>query len=147
MIARWFAVIQRHVISNMARIDTLSDVLGTESRRVNVVLFSQPGCEFCAEEREHYLKPLAAERRRELNIVEVDIEATKRMRDWRGRSVTQSDFAAASGARFAPTVMFLDASGKSLAEPIVGLSRDFFGVYLDQRIAAAIRAAARQETS
>ena len=131
----------------MARTEALSDVLGTEARGVNVVLFSQPGCEFCAEEREHYMKPLAAERRLDLYIVEVDIEATKKMRDWRGRSVTQGEFAAASGVRFAPTVMFLSATGRPLAEPIVGLSRDFFGVYLDQRITTALRAATRQETS
>ncbi len=131
----------------MARTEALSDVLGTEGRRVNVVLFSQPGCEFCAEEREHYLKPMASERRRELHIVEVDIESPKRMRDWRGRSLTQGEFAAASGVLFAPTVMFFDATGTHLAEPIVGLSRDFFGVYLDQRITTALRAAARQEQS
>jgi len=130
----------------MSNPQPLTDVLGTDRRRINVVLFSQAGCEFCEEEREHYLKPLAAERPKELSVVEVGIDASRRMRDWRGRSVEQSEFAAASGVRFAPTVMFFDVAGKSLAEPIVGLSRDFFGVYLDQRIATAIRAATRQET-
>ena len=62
------------------------------------------------------------------------------MRDWRGRLVSQGEFAKASGARFAPTVMFFDASGRSLADPIVGLSKDFFGIYLEQRIATAVRA-------
>lgn len=130
----------------MASTQPLSHVLGTDRRRINVVLFYQAGCEFCEEEREHYLKPLAAERPKELNVVEVGIDVPLPMRDWRGRSVAQSEFAAASGARFAPTVMFFDAAGKALAAPIVGLSRDFFGVYLDQRIAAAIRAATQQET-
>jgi len=62
------------------------------------------------------------------------------MRDWCGRVVSQGEFAKASGARFAPTVMFYNASGTPLAEPIVGLSRDFFGIYLEQRIATALRA-------
>lgn len=131
----------------MAQTEALSNVLDTEAGRVNVVLFSQPGCEFCAEEREHYLKPIAAERRRDLHVLEVDIESAKKMRDWRGRTVSQGDFATTSGALFAPTVMFFDGTGKRLAEPLVGLSRDFFGVYLDQRITTALRAAARQETS
>jgi len=131
----------------MAQTEALSNVLDTEARRVNVVLFSQPGCEFCAEERDHYLKPMAAEQRRDLHVVEVDIESAKRMHDWRGRTVSQVEFAATSGARFAPTVMFFDGAGRQLAEPIVGLSRDFFGIYLDQRITTALRAAARQETS
>lgn len=126
----------------MAAIEPLPDALSSDSRRVNVVLFSQTDCEFCAEEREHYLKPMAALRRRDLSIAEVGLDVAKPMRDWRGRTVTQADFAKANGVRFAPTVMFFDASGRSVADPIVGLSRDFFGVYLEQRIAAALRAIA-----
>ena len=37
--------------------------------------------------------------------------------------------------------MFFGARGQTLAEPIVGMSRDFFGGYLDERIAAALQAA------
>lgn len=126
----------------MKPMEPLTDVLSTRGRRVNVVLFSQPGCEFCAEERENYLQPLAAQARQELTVLEVELDAAKKMRDWQGRLVTQGEFARASGARFAPTVMFFNASGKQVAEPIVGLSRDFFGLYLEQRIATALRAVA-----
>ncbi|MDQ6627255.1 MAG: thioredoxin [Pseudomonadota bacterium] len=124
----------------MNKIEPLPDALSADTRRVNVVLFSQPGCEFCAEERANYLKPLAALGRPDLTIAEVALEARQTMRDWRGRVVTQGEFAEASGARFAPTVMFFNASGRPVAEPIVGLSRDFFGIYLEQRIATALRA-------
>ncbi len=126
----------------MSPAERLPYVLSAEPRRVNVVLFSQPDCEFCAEERENYLKPLSAQRRRDLSVAEVELDASTKMRDWRGRLVTQGEFARTSGARFAPTVMFFDAAGRPLADPIVGLSRDFFGVYLEQRISAALRALA-----
>lgn len=127
---------------SMKPMEPLTDVLSTQRRHINVVLFSQPGCAFCAEERQHYLQPLAREARKELTVLEVELDAAKQMRDWHGQLVTQGDFARASGARFAPTVMFFDASGRPVAEPIVGLSRDFFGVYLEQRIATALRAVA-----
>jgi hypothetical protein len=39
--------------------------------------------------------------------------------------------------------MFLSALGRELAPPIVGLSRDFFGAYLDARIAQALVVAHR----
>ena len=49
-------------------------------------------------------------------------------------------FARECKARFAPTVMFFGPTGEVLAEPIVGLSRDFFGAYLEQRIQMASKA-------
>ncbi len=108
---------------------------------VVVVLFSQANCEFCAEMREHYLRPLLAERRPGITVAESRIDADLPLRDWSGRETTQRRFAAVEDVRFAPTVLFFDASGRSLAKPIVGLSRDYFGVYLEQRIATALAAA------
>lgn len=127
----------------MNEVEPLRDALSFDASRVNVVLFSQPGCEFCAEERQNYLKPLAAMRNRDLVVSEVELEASKPMRDWSGHLVTQSEFAKSNRARFAPTVMFFDARGRTVADPIVGLSRDFFGMYLEQRIALALRAVPR----
>jgi hypothetical protein len=108
---------------------------------ITVVLFSQADCEFCAEIREHYLRPLLAERRAAVAVAESRIDADGPIRDWRGRDTTQRSFAAEQGVNFAPTVMFFDAAGRSLARPIVGLSQDFFGMYLEQRMATALAAA------
>ncbi len=110
-----------------------------------VLLFSQVDCEFCAEIREHYLKPLIAERRAGIAVAESRIDADWAIRDWQGRPTTQRLFAASQDVRFAPTVMFFDASGRSLAPPIVGLSSDFFGSYLEQRIAVALAAARKRD--
>ena len=110
-----------------------------------VLLFSQVDCEFCAEIREHYLRPLLAERRAGVAVAESRIDADWAIRDWQGRPTTQRLFAASQDVRFAPTVMFFDASGRSLASPIVGLSSDFFGGYLEQRIATALAAARKPE--
>ncbi len=107
-------------------------------RSVVVVLFSQADCEFCAEVRDHYLRPLLEERRPSVVVAESRIDSDKPIRAWRQREMPQSAFALASGVRFAPTVMIFDADGQMLVPPIVGLSRDFFGVYLEQRLSAAL---------
>lgn len=125
----------------MKEVSALPPKLNIEPGGITVVLFSQPGCEFCAEVREHYLRPLMATRGQPVGVAEADIESSTPIRDWRGKDVPQRDFATVSGARFAPTVMFFDAQGKPVADAIVGLSKDFFGAYLDQRLHSALRSA------
>lgn len=125
----------------------LGNDLSLDRGRLNVVLFSQAGCVYCAEVREHYLKPLRAEHRPTINVAEVGLDVRAKLRDWRGTVSTEADFARDSGVRFAPTVMFFDGRGKTVADPIVGLSRDFFGGYLEQRIATALRAVQRSQAS
>lgn len=123
----------------MKSFQLLPDVLGLQPGTVNVVLFSQSGCEFCVEVREHYLKPLLATHPRRVVVAEVELDGTRRLRDWSRNELTQADFARAHHVRFAPTLMFFGARGQTLAEPIVGMSRDYFGAYLDDRIATALR--------
>ena len=118
----------------------LPSKLGSESGRITVLLFSQPGCEFCAEIRERYLRPLIATAARTVVVAEADIESSATLRDWNGRDVAQRVFATSHGVRFAPTVMVFNAKGVAAAAPIVGLSRDYFGAYLNQRIETALKA-------
>jgi hypothetical protein len=126
------------------RSTSLPDELGRAPGVVTVALFSQVDCEFCLEVREHYLRPLAATRPEGLVIAEIELGNTRALVGWRSLRTTHADFARAHGVRFAPTVMFFNAQGRELAPAIVGLSRDFFGAYLEARIAQA-RAAARHE--
>jgi thioredoxin-related protein len=118
----------------------LPDALGRQAGSVTVVLFSQQGCAFCTVAREHYLRPLAATRPAGVVIAEVELGRTRSMLDWQGQRRTHTEFARVHGVRFAPTVMFFDAQGRELAPSIVGLSHDFFGAYLDARIASALQA-------
>jgi hypothetical protein len=112
-------------------------MLGRLPGLVTVVLFSQAGCEFCEEARENYLKALVATHQTDLVIAEMQIDSSLIVRDWKGITVSQIDFCRANQVRFAPTLMFFDSNGATLARPIVGLSKDFFGAYLDARIATA----------
>jgi hypothetical protein len=124
----------------------LPNLLGTRPGTLNVVLFSQSDCSFCEEARENYLKPLAASRPAGLVVAEVEIDGSRRVKDWTSRSMSDAEFAKLHHAQFAPTVMFLGPRGEALAAPIVGLSRDFFGAYLDSRITVARQAGASAPT-
>ena len=107
---------------------------------MTVALFSQRQCAFCEEVREHYLKPMMATRPSRITISEFELTGTRRVATWTGRSLTEAEFARERKAKFAPTVMFLGTAGEELAPTIVGLSRDFFGAYLDQSIRIAFKA-------
>ena len=107
---------------------------------MTIALFSQRHCAFCEVVREHYLRPMMAARPRRITIAEFELTGTRRVAAGTGRSLTEAEFARERKAQFAPTVMFLGAAGEALAPTIVGLSRDFFGAYLDQRIQIALKA-------
>lgn len=115
----------------------LPDVLGRRAGVLTVLLFSQDGCPYCAIARTNYLRPLAESRPSGLVIAEVELGSRRMLADWNGAQRTHAEFARAHNVRLAPTVMFLDAQGRELAPAIVGLSHDFFGAYLDARIATA----------
>ena len=111
-----------------------------------VVLFSLPGCHYCEEVRSHYLAPLArdAAQRGRLVIREVDLDSARKLTDFDGSPTTQAAFAKRMKVQFAPTVLFLDAHGRQVASPLVGAGKaDFYGGYLDDAIAAGVKAAAR----
>lgn len=115
----------------------LPDALGRATGTLTVVLFSQEGCAYCTTAREHYLRPMAATRPAGVVIAEVELGRTRTLLDWQAQRRTHAEFARAHGVQFAPTVMFFDPRGRELAPAIVGLSHDFFGAYLDARIASA----------
>ena len=121
----------------MTVLTLLPDRLAFEAGWMTIALFSQPGCTFCKEVRENYLKPMVRSRRLRIVAAEFELNGTRRIRDWTERGPTEAEFARECKAHFAPTLMFFGPAGEALAEPIVGLSRDFFGAYLEQRIQTA----------
>jgi thioredoxin-related protein len=111
--------------------------------RAVLVLFAEAGCPFCERLRRDYLLPLQrnAEYGRKVAFFEVDVHATKPLRDFAGVEVTQAQLARRYGIRIMPTVLLLGPDGRPLAEPLVGYqSSDFYGAYLDQRIDTALAA-------
>ncbi|HEY0878680.1 MAG TPA: thioredoxin fold domain-containing protein [Zeimonas sp.] len=116
-------------------------LLAESDAELVVALFSLPGCPYCEVVRRNYLRPLEGQVRA-LRVVEYGIDDTRGFTDV-STETTLPDSAAALakslGIRVAPTVVFLGKDGHELAERLVGYnSPDFYGAYLDRRIASAL---------
>ena len=105
-----------------------------------VLLVSLPGCPYCEVVRRNYLLPARNEaglQAWQLNIT----DTTTPLVGFDGKATTAAAQIAAWKAGFTPTVLFLGPNGQELAERLVGLgSNDFYGAYLDDRLATARKA-------
>ena len=104
-----------------------------------VVMTTLKGCVYCELVRNNYLAPM----RREGLVVAVQLDVQDRqstLQGFAGDTTTPADQARAWKARFTPTVMFFGPGGQELAERLVGVAvPDFYGEYLDARLAEARR--------
>jgi len=105
-----------------------------------VLLVSLPGCPYCEVVRRNYLLP--ARRDDGLHAWQLNItDRTTPLIGFDGKATTAAEQIAAWKAGFTPTVLFLGPAGQELAERLVGLaSLDFYGAYLDKRLATARKA-------
>ena len=118
-------------------------------RTVVVALFSLPGCPFCEAIRRDQLRHLAREQAAQrVRVVEYDLTDRRPFAGTAARSpapaspaalaTSPAALAASLDVRLAPTVAFIGPDGKEIAERLVGYSSpDFYGAYLEQRIAQA----------
>ena len=103
-----------------------------------LLFFTLEGCPYCERVRREYIGPMSRdpEQAARALIREVPIESTLAGFDGAPRSAR--DLAAAFKVTLFPTVVLVNAQGLPLAEPLVGFSSaDFYGAYLDDRIATA----------
>jgi thioredoxin-related protein len=108
-----------------------------QRREPLVVLVTLKGCAFCDIVRNNYLGPML--RKGEVYAVQINMLDRKSvLEDVNGRRTTPYDQAKAWKARVAPTVLFLDAQGREIAERLEGMNlADFYGAYLDERLSTA----------
>lgn len=119
----------------------LADALAQASARQQplVLMVGLQGCPFCKAVRERYLLPLCAEG---LPVVEIDMHDLRRITDFAGHAGTHDALIRAWGVRVAPTVLFFGPGGREIAERLAAYAPDFYGAYLDDRLAQARRALA-----
>ena len=114
-----------------------------------VVMFSLRGCPWCdALRREHFASLIATQERLGVLAIEIDLTDSRPFDAARAsdsgtppapalRADNPRELGRLHRVRLAPTVLFLGPNGE-VAERLVGYgSPDFFGGYLDQRIAHA----------
>lgn len=103
-----------------------------------VVMVSLPGCPYCKITRENYLGPMHAQDG--LSVVQVDMQSRQRVKDFKGVVVTHEQLIESWGIKIAPTLLFFGPSGKEIVPRLEGIaSPDFYGAYLDERLAQARR--------
>ena len=101
-----------------------------------VVMVSLDGCPFCRVARNNYLDPLRREQG--VPVFQLDMRKATTVLDFNRSSVTHEQLIQAWKVTVAPTVLFFGAGGKEVAERLVGgYIEDFYGAYLDQRLARA----------
>ncbi|MDZ4073743.1 MAG: hypothetical protein U1E04_03215 [Hylemonella sp.] len=101
-----------------------------------VVMVSLEGCPFCKIARNNYLAPM--HEHEGLHVAQVDMRSRTRVLDFGGKAVTHDDLVRLWKIRIAPTVLFFGRDGAEVAERLVGgYIPDFYGAYLDQRLAQA----------
>jgi hypothetical protein len=116
---------------------SLKDELAAALRRGKalVVMVSLEGCPFCRQVRDSHLVHL---RREGQPIVEVDIQRPLPLVGFDGRATTHVAMAELWKAKVAPTLLFFGPGGREAAPRLVGAGiPDFYGAYLEQRLAAA----------
>jgi thioredoxin-related protein len=100
-----------------------------------LVMVSLDGCPFCKIARENYLGPLQAQG---WPMVQLDMRSHASLLDVDGSASTHERVARAWKIRLAPTLLFLGRAGQEIAPRLVGGSQsDFYGAYLDERLALA----------
>ncbi len=104
-----------------------------------VLMVSLDGCPFCKIAREHYLMPLRADQ--QLHVVQINMQHKEIVKDIKGQPRTHEQLIEELKVNIAPTLIFYGRHGTEVAERLAGLaSEDFYGAYLDQRIAVARKA-------
>ncbi len=99
-----------------------------------IVLVSLRDCVYCGPIRQRELAPLV--RSGKYEVREISMDSTAPVREFDGSTTTGVAWARAHGVKVSPTVLFLDTSGRPVADPLIGAGLpDFYGAYLDDAIA------------
>jgi len=116
-----------------------ADAQVARARKIPIlVLYSRPGCRWCELARNDYLIPLSQDPafagRVLIRQVHIDDTPTALV-DFDGSSTSHGAFARARRISLAPTLDFLDDSGKPLVEAIVGMRLpDYYGATIERAI-------------
>ncbi len=99
-----------------------------------VLMFSLPECPYCRVVRRNYLRPMLRDLppAEQPVIRELTMNGRQAIKDFDGTVTTPTALAKRYGVKVAPTLVFVNASGELLTEPLVGGDHQFYTVYLDR---------------
>ena len=102
-----------------------------------MVVFTSPGCHFCALVKSEYLIPMLKDPAYKDKVVirQVQVGSDAVLTGFDGRKLTEGEFAADLNIFMVPTIKVFDARGREVAKGIVGLlTPDYYQGYLDMAI-------------
>ena len=98
-----------------------------------VLLASAADCPYCEALKDNVF--VGMERDERIILRELRIDLPSSLVDFDGNATDHQSFARAHDLWFTPTVMFLDAKGHPLADPLIGVANvDFYLHYLEKAI-------------
>ena len=103
-----------------------------------IVMASLAGCPYCRMARNSYLGPM---QKQGFPIVQVDMRSDLQVKGFTGQIQTHDQLIKQWRVSIAPTLLFFGPKGQELVDRMEGgFLPDFYGAYLDERIAMARRA-------
>jgi len=114
--------------------------LAGTGNRVLMIEFSSEDCGYCRLLEEEFLKPMLrnSEYGEKVVIRSISLSDNDTLIDFKGNSVSASEFATNYGVYVTPTLLFLDENGQEVSDKLVGIwSVDFYGSFIDERIDSA----------
>jgi hypothetical protein len=107
-----------------------------------VVMVSLDNCPYCRQVRQSHLGPLW---RSGQAVVQINMQHTETLTDGDGQVRSHAEWVKRRKVSVAPTVLFLGPGGREVADRLEGASLpDFYGAYLDERLAQARQRLAAQ---
>ncbi len=98
-----------------------------------VLMFSLPECGYCKVVRQHYLLPMIRDAAADPpQVRELTMTGRQAITDFDGTVTTPAALARRYGVRVAPTLVFVNAAGEALVDPLVGGDHQFYSAYLDR---------------
>jgi thioredoxin-related protein len=108
-----------------------------------LLAFRADYCGFCKRLETEYLQPMVTSGKYDTRILirRFTLDTEESVIDFNGDKIDATAFVARHDASLTPTIVFLDAEGKEVAERLLGYnSPDFYGAYLEDAIAIAQKA-------
>ncbi len=103
-----------------------------------IVMVSLAGCPYCKMARGSYLSPM---QKQGFPIVQVDMRSELQVKGLTGQMQTHDQLVKQWRVSIAPTLIFFGPKGQELEERMEGgFLPDYYGAYLDERIAIARKA-------
>jgi thioredoxin-related protein len=106
-----------------------------------MLVFTGLVCSYCEELEALFIRPmlLSGDYTDKIIIRKLVVDNGSRVTDFSNQRVKTSDLAHEYGVYITPTILFVDADGRQLAERMVGINTvELYGGYLDQCIDTAL---------